>query len=259
MSRLQIILTAGGALLVVLLYQLPRVVVENEEDAEVATHDFSVSDVDAQAIGTLKELLAGESNQKNINFADSLARYYLKYGFLDSAVTTAETYLLRDSSLSALLSAADILYAAFERSANAEKAADRARQARTILEKLREIRPKSLPIRNRLAMTLVTTETPMAGIRMLQEVVAEDPDNREALVNLGLLSIRSGQYDKAVGRFKLILEKDPTDFEAMLYLGVSQMELSQTEQAKILFEKIVEAEDVDPAIKASAAQYLQRN
>ena len=40
----------------------------------------------------------------------------------------------------------------------------------------------------------------MQGIMMLREVLEEDPKNELALFNMGMLSIQSGQYDKAVER-----------------------------------------------------------
>lgn len=58
------------------------------------------------------------------------------------------------------------------------------------------------------AVALVQGEDPMRGIMMLREVLQEDPDNVEAHWHLGLFSIQSGQYDKALERFKKVRELD---------------------------------------------------
>jgi cytochrome c-type biogenesis protein CcmH/NrfG len=50
---------------------------------------------------------------------------------------------------------------------------------------------------------------PMQGISLLLDVVKQDPTNHEAILNLGMFAMRSGQYDKAVLRFKtLIAQKE---------------------------------------------------
>jgi cytochrome c-type biogenesis protein CcmH/NrfG len=38
----------------------------------------------------------------------------------------------------------------------------------------------------------------MQGIALLLEVVAKDPNNFSANLNLGMFAMKSGQYDKAV-------------------------------------------------------------
>jgi len=46
---------------------------------------------------------------------------------------------------------------------------------------------------------------PMQGIGLLLGVVAKDPNNRNAVLNLGLFAMKSGQFDKAVDRFKSLI------------------------------------------------------
>ncbi|MFY0688144.1 MAG: hypothetical protein JXQ90_13315 [Cyclobacteriaceae bacterium] len=259
MTRAQWVLIFGGILLVIGLYQLPRVVVENEVDSEVESHAFEVSDEDATAIRSLKEIISGLEKEKYVNFADSLARYYIRYGLMDSAVAIADRYLERDSSLQTMTKAGAVFYSAFERSVEAEAAGRNAVKAKSVLSKVVEKNPSDLESKNMLAMTMVATETPMTGIMMLREIVAEDPSNRTAKLNLGLLSIQSSQYNRAVGRFKDLLETDSLDYEAMLYLGVTYQEMNNADSANLLFEKIMIAEGVDPAIAVAAEQYLNEN
>jgi Tfp pilus assembly protein PilF len=69
-----------------------------------------------------------------------------------------------------------------------------------------------------MAMTYVSTSTPMQGILMLREVIAKEPEFEPALFNLGILSIRSNQFGKAVERFKQILKINPANSKAALNL-----------------------------------------
>lgn len=82
------------------------------------------------------------------------------------------------------------------------------------------------------AIALVNGQDPMRGIMMLREILQEDPDNVEAHWHLGQFSIQSGQYDKALVRFKKVLELDPDNHpEAWLYLGRTYATLDSNAQA----------------------------
>ncbi|MBL4676937.1 MAG: tetratricopeptide repeat protein [Mucilaginibacter sp.] len=80
---------------------------------------------------------------------------------------------------------------------------------------------------------------PMQGIALLLEVVKKDPKNHEALLNLGMFSMKSGQYEKAVERFKtLIAQKE--EVEPYFYLAESYKQLGRKEEAIAAYEKCKE-------------------
>lgn len=82
------------------------------------------------------------------------------------------------------------------------------------------------------AIALVNGQDPMRGIMMLREILQEDPNNVEAHWHLGLFSVQSGQYDKALGRFKKVLELDSVNFpDAWFYLGRTYATLDSNAQA----------------------------
>lgn len=244
-------------MLIVSLYQLPTVVVKNDTGSTVEMHSMEVSDADATAIQSLRAQINLPESENLASFADSLARYYLKYGYLDSAVQVTNRYLLEgNSSLETLNDAGYIFYSAFERAQTSEEAARRIKLANQAYQRVVVMDSSDLMAKTRLAMTLIASQSPMVGITMLREVLEIDPNYREAILNLGLLSIRSGQYDKAVTRFEKLLEMDSLDYEAMLYNGVALQEIDSS-VAKEYFERIAEAPAVDPAIAVTAQQYLE--
>ena len=59
----------------------------------------------------------------------------------------------------------------------------------------------------------------MQGITMLMEVLKVDPQNESALFNMGMLSIQSGQYDKAVERLDTLVKINPSHTQAQLVVG----------------------------------------
>ena len=241
---------------VFLLYQLPRTAVKNEVESSGESHSFNMSNEDAAAITSLKNFTKGEISENYINFADSLARYYLKYGFLDSAKNVTMKFLQKDSSLQTQKKAATLLYASYERASNIKEAAVYALEARKVLTLITQREVDNISAKTKLAMTLVITENPMSGIMLLREVLEKDPENREALLSLGLLSIQSGQYERGIERFEKLIALKEDDYEAMLYMGVCLLEINRPEESSELFTRIVAAEDADPALKSAAAEYL---
>jgi cytochrome c-type biogenesis protein CcmH/NrfG len=96
----------------------------------------------------------------------------------------------------------------------------------------------------------------MQGIMMLREVLKEDPKNELAMFNLGMLSIQSGQYDKAIERLKELVEMNPAHIQGQLLLGIAYMNSGDTKLAKQQFEKVKEM-DKDPAVQATVDSYLK--
>jgi len=82
-----------------------------------------------------------------------------------------------------------------------------------------------------LGVTIVNgLGAPMQGIAMLLDVVSKEPKNVKANMNLGLFSIKSGQFDKAIPRFKTVIEAAPTP-EAYFYLGIALENLGRNKEA----------------------------
>ena len=82
------------------------------------------------------------------------------------------------------------------------------------------------------AVALVNGQDPMRGIMMLREILEEDPNNVEAHWHLGLFSVQSGQYEKALERFKKVIELEPDGFpDAWFYLGRTYATLDSNAQA----------------------------
>jgi uncharacterized protein HemY len=104
-----------------------------------------------------------------------------------------------------------------------------------------KMKPDNLDAKTGLGIADVNggAPSPMTGIGLLLEVVAKDPNNRNANYNLGLFAIKSGQYDKAVARFKTILAQKP-EVEAYFYLAESYKQMGQKQEAIIAYQKCKE-------------------
>ncbi|MFY0600912.1 MAG: tetratricopeptide repeat protein [Cyclobacteriaceae bacterium] len=254
----QIIVIIVGVLLVIFLYQLPRVAVENDVITDVMPHELNVSDADNEVIISLRNQIGSSSSkEKSINFADSLASVYLKYQLVDSAEAYARLVLNLDSSFFGRYRAGMIYYKAFQTASDEKKAAGLGSKTRDILERLMLEDSSNMSLRNKFAMTLVVSENPMQGIMMLREILEQEPENREAIFNLGLLAIRSGQMDRARDRFIKLIEMNESDHEAHFYLGVVYVETGESAEGIKTFKRYLEFEEANKALKATASNYIK--
>ena len=82
------------------------------------------------------------------------------------------------------------------------------------------------------------TPNPMQGIMMLREVVQTDSTHEYAQFNLGVLSVKSGQMEKAVDRFNRVVVINPGNFEAYFLLGRCYAQMGQKDKALVSLEKV---------------------
>lgn len=71
----------------------------------------------------------------------------------------------------------------------------------------------------------------MQGIQELLTVARKDPGNMKAQLVLGVGGLVSGQYDKAIERFKLVVSKEPRNLEAIAYLADTYAASGNREEA----------------------------
>ena len=111
----------------------------------------------------------------------------------------------------------------------------------------------NLAAKTGLGASLVTGSTnPMAGIALLREVVQADPKNLDANKTLGLFSMQSGQFDRAIDRFKTVIEIK-ADAESYFYLATAYEKIGQKSEAIAAYSKSKELA-ADPTL----SQYIDR-
>ncbi|KEO73494.1 tetratricopeptide repeat protein [Anditalea andensis] len=272
MKKSQIIVLSVGLILVVALYTLPTMVVDNAEDtanleqtAEAAPsdmaaemHDPNMAPVDRSAVQNLKVRLENEDNKENFaTFADSIGSLYASSGKYDSAAFYYESAANKIPSQQRWEKAGNAYYEAYGFAMNEEKISYLAGKARENLNKVIDANPDRLDLKTKVAMTYVSSTNPMQGITMLREVLVEDPKNETALFNMGVLSMQSGQYKRAAERFEELVGHHPDHIQGQFYLAVSYFESKQQNKAKKQFE-LVKNMTQDPMILNSVETYLDR-
>ena len=122
-------------------------------------------------------------------------------------------------------------------------------EAREIFEKVLEKEPDNADAKIDLGICMVETnpDNPMQGIGLLREVVAKDPNNTRAILQLGHFSVLSGQYSKAIDRYKQALAIDPDLSEAYFYLGDTYAKMGDMESAEkylLIYRGLLKDEEV---------------
>lgn len=267
MLKKRIILFTVSAIAIWLIFQLPKAVVENEADGgNVANSDSVSSHIDTHAqtpaavknqIGQLRaELANGSTNEKNAIFADSLASLYQVANQFDSAAWFAEEASKFFNTTESWTKAGDNYYQAYTLAIDQSKQSVFASKAQEFYGKVLQKQPWNLNVKTKMAMTYLTSKSPMQGITMLREVLAKDPKNELALFNMGMLSIQSGQYARAIERLEELVSVNPNHIQGQLLLGLAWMNSGDKVKAKEQFEKVKQM-DKDPAVQATVDSYLK--
>jgi tetratricopeptide (TPR) repeat protein len=272
MKKPMMVAVVSAGALIGILYNLPKVIVNDKkglgiEAAKSASdtvshlstdHTVSLSPTQLADVNRLRNNFLTEANkEKKLKFADSLAVMFTQVSKPDSAASYWEEIARQEPTLANLLKAGNGYYDAFGFTVDTERANQYGEKARNYYLKVLDKNPEVLEAKSKMAMTYITTANPMQGIMLLREVITADPKNELALFNLGLLSIRSNQYDKAIERFRQVIQINPEHMQAQYYLGVCYIETGKKAEARKVFQLVKEKES-DPAVQASVAEYLEK-
>jgi tetratricopeptide (TPR) repeat protein len=117
------------------------------------------------------------------------------------------------------------------------------RRAAAAFTKALELNPEDLDAKTGLGIANVNgaAASPMEGIRY-------------ANLNLGLFSMKSGQYDKAVERFKTVIASKP-EVEPYFYLAESYKQLGQKKEAIAAYEQCKDMMS-DPAFTQRIDEFI---
>lgn len=227
-----------------------------------AKHLMTVSEEDKKLLNSVRTIYFEVSKKQNVTHkeahqaVENFVNQLKKVSLFDSAAYYLAIEADQNPTLGHNRAAADAYYEASVFAINPAKASAASKKAQKYYELVLKEDPKNTDVQAQLAMTYVTTTNPMQGIRMLTKIVEENPNHIKATENLGLLSIQSGQFDKAIVRFEKLVQLTPKDVSAHLYLGVSYKETGAKEKARKELEFVFE-NATDPALKEAAKEYLK--
>ena len=193
---------------------------------------FSVEEVSAlskqsltanlnKQVTDLEAALKSASESEKVDLHKKLAQQWDDLNQAAPAAFYYELIALKEPGFTPWLKAGDKFTDAYQQTADTLMQPALVQKAIRAYQEADKLQPNTPEVKTGLGIAYVNgTSNPMQGIQLLLDVVKNDPKNLKANLNLGLFSMKSGQYEKAVDRFKTVIAIAPSA-EAWFYLASS--------------------------------------
>ena len=241
-SSKSILTIAIAVVLVFLLFLLPRYKKNTGTEAMTpAKSEFDVALYEKNAISALdqggkKQLDSLTALAKGGN-SDSLISFWDQHKKPGISAFYAEKKAKKDISEKNYLNAAYRYFDAFKDANYSLEQSYFVNKAIECYTEVLKINPENLNAKTDLGICYAESAiNPMQGIALLQEVVKKDPNHENAQLNLGFLSVKSGQYDKALARFNTVLKINPSRVDVYVFIGQTYLQMGNKAEAIRNFE-----------------------
>ena len=125
--------------------------------------------------------------------------------------------------------------------------------AKVLLEKALEMNPNNDSATINLGACYLfgnISDNPMQGILKVKQVVDKNPKNAYGQFILALGGKKSGQYDKAIERFLIVIQEQPSNLEAMVQLAECYELANKKEEAIKWYTKVKDMVNIPDAQSA---------
>jgi len=248
LSGLQISLIIAGLLLSVVIYYAPSQVNTKSKPASEAKKQTGAFDEEGLLesakksldkeqlinLGLVESALKKQGNQDTA-VLDQMGRFWDRQGIPAASALWFEKKATVLKTERGYLDAAFRYFDAFKLAGDSSLKVVLVQKAITNYQEVIKLNPENLDAKTDLGACYAEgTAEPMKGIMLLREVVTKNPEHEMAQYNLGMLSVKSGQVDKAIERFTKVLQINPKRSEMHFFLG--QIYASKGETAKAIAE-----------------------
>lgn len=266
-SRTRLYYVAGAIVLTVALYLAPR---EKAKDTEVVSEESSELEVTveqakaalsketADSLALLEEML--KRTPGDTALMAELGRRWDGQGVWSISAGYFELVAKTSPGERQWLNAAYRYFDAFKAAPDTAAQRKYVESAIRCYQEVIRIAPDNLDAKTDLGVCYAEGSTnPMQGIMMLREVVEKNPDHENAQFNLGVLSVKSGQLDKAVVRFSKVMEIDPRRKDAAFLLARCYADMGQRDKALQTLETLRNDTTIDGLAAQATALYDKLN
>jgi tetratricopeptide (TPR) repeat protein len=240
-KKQQYLLVGSGVALFVLLFffgktippKQPSPAATGEQHAEHQPIKFEeiltkakekISPAQSQRLLKLENsVVRGDVKEQQLHVYHQLARFWRDSAriFEPYAYYTAEAAKLENSEKS-LTFAAHLFLDNLMTEGQATMQTWLASNAKVLLEKALVINPANDSSKIGIGACYLfgnISDNPMEGILPVREIAQKDPGNIYAQMVLGMGGKKSGQFDKAIERFTIVVQKQPENIEALFNLA----------------------------------------
>ncbi len=196
-----------------------------------------LSETISNQIAELEKQLAAASQEERLAVLKSLAERWDEINKPGPLAFTYEEIAAQEPAAATWLKAGDAYTEAGRNLQDTAMAREFHTRSVHAYKEALALQPDDAAARTGLGVAYVSGgANPMEGISLLLEVVKEDPKNLKANKSLGLFSMQSRQFDKAIDRFKTVLSVEP-DPESWFYLATSYENIGLKREAIEAYEK----------------------
>lgn len=246
-SHLQIVIVGFALILTAVIYTMPsQVNVKNDEKnskgdqnvngfSDKQLLDEAKSRLDSNQLNKLAffETALKNNGEKDTAILDQIGRFWDQVGFPAAAAIWFEKKSSVLKSEQGYLDAAYRYFDAFKLAEDSTSRTLMVKKAMANYQLVLEKNPGNLNAKTDLGVCYAEgSSEPMKGIMLLREVVATNPEHEMAQFNLAMLSIKSGQLDKAIDRLNTVLKINPKRIDIYFYLG--QVYATEGDKAKAI-------------------------
>ncbi len=200
---------------------MPNTRVAASADSIISAARLAVTKPSADSIASLEKQLSTirDSSQMVVLFT-RISRVWENAKQLQAAAFFTAKAAKLEKSEKKLTFAGQLFLELMEHESSSSIQAFDAGEAVSCLEQSLKINPDNEDTKLALATALIEgAGEPMKGVQILLAITKEKPDDIPANMLLGRMSIQSGQFDKAIGRFETVLKKEPEHKEALYFLS----------------------------------------
>jgi len=236
-TAIQALLLAFGLASVFVLYFFGKTVSEEVKTAEQNTHeghDHEVVDYDVVVSSALQSI--NKDEQSVINAAgqnnELLSEAWFSFDRYDMAAIYAERAAQDKSTFQGWDRTGDLYVRAFRSGTDSLLGPQYLESGVLAFQNALSIQSDNT---TKLKLAKIYTDVyglAMEGVALLREIVASEPEHVQAQYELGVLSVRSGQFDKALERFNTVLQIEPSLIQAYSWKAQVLMELDKQERKR---------------------------
>ncbi len=259
MKKQQLLLVSGGILLFILLFFFGNTIPPIKPVTIAANTPHQQKTIETEKLLThAKERLTPQQLEKITSLENSVKRgdvknqqlivYKTLAVFWEDSVRLFEPYAYYTAQAAKLEnSEKSLTFAAHLFLTNLKTEADPPMQnwlatnAKDLFQRALELNPKNDSSKIGLGACFIfgnISDNPMEGIAAIREVVQRNPDNMFGQLILGLGGVKSGQFDRAIERFKIIVDKQPDNLEAALNLAETYDQKGDKENAVKWYKEV---------------------
>lgn len=255
----------ASVVLAIVLFLLPRKVLKDPVTGEQANTENSVESSENHASAfplsssnrmLVDSLIASFKANEELSILTEVSDIFGTESLFDSSAYYMNMAADKSQNLDLRAKAGDLYFQAYNMSLDPVQREELGERARENYDTILAVNPRDLHARTNKAMTYVSSSSPMQAISLLRQVLDDEPKYVPAIMSLGALSMQSGQYDKAVGRFKEVLAIDPNNLRGKLGLGYSLIEVGDKEDGMNILDQILQNNEIDEVLRSEIENTL---